>query len=74
MSDLLKTPASIAPDDIHPIDIVHAYQSVVNACGMQVAQELLDELEIDAPAVLDPIEYDHCLSVTRMLIRYSDRL
>jgi hypothetical protein len=72
MSDIIKTPSSIALSDAQPLAIVHAYQSVLNACGARIAKELLDEFEIDAPAVLDPTLYDGFLATTRMLIRYAN--
>jgi len=38
MSDFIKTPASFAPSEVNPIDIVHAYRNVLHARGANVAQ------------------------------------
>lgn len=72
MPDIIKTQASIDTPNTLASAIEHAYQSVLNACGARVAQELLDEFEIAAPAALDPALYDGFLATTRMLVRYAD--
>lgn len=77
MSDTIKPQAhsnKLTPPATPELAIVHAYQSVLHACGARVARQLLDEFGAATPAALDPDLYRNFLATTAMLLRYAVRV